>query len=278
MNSTTSTPSPSTIAFIGAGNMAQALIGGLLSGGHPADRIRASDPGQAAREQAGRLGPIRVTDDNAEAVSGADIAVVAVKPQVIDDVLRSLASSLGEDALVVSVAAGIPTRRLQQQLGAARPVIRAMPNTPALVGRGATGLYAAAQCSDAHRSAARAIFETSGAVVEVDDEALMDVVTAVSGSGPAYFFAVAEALARAGEAAGLPPETARTLADQTAAGAGAMLAVGNADAGTLRQRVTSPGGTTAAALDQLSADGLEDLIQRAVDAAVARGQALGESL
>lgn len=275
---TSKTSTPSTIAFIGAGNMAQALIGGLLASGHPAERIRAADPGAAARNQAQGLGRIRVTEDNTAAAAGADIVVLAVKPQVIDDVLRDLVPSIDEHALIVSVAAGIPIDRLQRSLGSARPVIRAMPNTPALIGQGATGLFAAAACSQTHRDTARAIFATSGKVVEVDDEDLMDVVTAISGSGPAYFFAMTEALARAGETAGLPREAARTLAAQTAAGAGAMLAAGNADAATLRQRVTSPGGTTAAALDQLGRDDLAGLVQRAVDAAVARGRALGESV
>jgi pyrroline-5-carboxylate reductase len=265
------------VAFIGAGNMARALIGGLLDSHHPADRLRAADPGAEARDRAAALGPIEVTSDNAAAAAGADVVVLAVKPQVIDDVAGRLADALDDGALVVSVAAGVPTTRLQRALGGARPVVRAMPNTPALRGLGATGLYASPGCSDAQRAGARAIFEAVGIVVEVDDEALMDVVTAVSGSGPAYFFALAEALADAGEAAGLPRDAARRLADRTAAGAGAMLADGSDDAATLRERVTSPGGTTAAALERFRADGLDALVRRAVDAAVRRGRELGSN-
>ncbi len=263
------------VAFVGAGNMAQALIGGLLDSDHPAERLRAADPGATARDRVAALGPIEVTSDNAAVVAGADVVVLAVKPEVLDDVAGRLAGRLDASALVVSVAAGIPTARLQRALGGARPVVRAMPNTPALRGLGATGLFASTGCSDAQRASARAIFESVGVVVEVEDEALMDVVTAVSGSGPAYFFALAEALAKAGEAAGLSHEAARRLADRTAAGAGAMLADGADDAATLRARVTSPGGTTAAALDRFAADGLDTLVRRAVDAAIRRGRELG---
>lgn len=266
-----------TITFIGAGNMAQALIGGLLADGHPAERLRAADPDPTTRQRVGELGEIHATDDNLEAVDGADVVVLAVKPQVIDRVLESIADALSSTAVVASVAAGIPVERLQRGLGGARPVVRVMPNTPALLGQGATGLYAAPACSDEQRAAVRSLFGAVGAVVEVDDEALMDVVTAISGSGPAYFFALAEALAQAGIEAGLPPDAARTLADRTAAGAGAMLADGEVDAGTLRERVTSPGGTTAAALDQFRADRLEAIVARAVDAAIRRGRELGSA-
>lgn len=271
------TDSHKTIAFIGAGNMAQALIGGMLSDGHPADRIRAADPAEVTRARVRDLGAVEVTEDNAAAVRGADVVVLAVKPQVIDSVLEALAEQISERAVVVSVAAGIPVARIQRGLGGQRPVIRVMPNTPALLGAGATGLYASPECSDAQRADVRAAFDAVGVVVEVEDEVLIDAVTAVSGSGPAYFFALAEALAEAGRAAGLSEQAARTLADHTAAGAGAMLAQGSADAATLRQRVTSPGGTTAAALDSFAADGLKDIVAHAVDAAVRRGRQLGEA-
>lgn len=265
----------STITFIGAGNMAQALIGGLLEGGHARDRIRAADPDPTTRERVAARWSIETTADNAAAVRGADAVVLAVKPQVIDAVLEPLGEALADDALVISVAAGIPVARIQRVLGRPHPVVRSMPNTPALLGQGATGVFAASTCSDAQRAMARALFEAVGSVVEVDDEALMDVVTAISGSGPAYFFALAEALARAGEAAGLPADAARRLADRTAAGAGAMLASGTDDAATLRERVTSPGGTTAAALESFAEGGLTELVDRAVRAAIRRGRELG---
>lgn len=263
------------ITFIGAGNMAQALIGGLLSDGHPADCIRAADPSEATRASVAELGPVHVTDDNVEAVRDADVVVLAVKPQVLDRVLDPIRDALADNAVVVSVAAGIPVKRIQAGLGGPRPVVRAMPNTPALLGAGATGIYASPECSDEQRAAVRAAFDAVGVVVEIDQESLIDAVTAVSGSGPAYFFAMAEALAEAGHAAGLSAEAARTLADRTAAGAGAMLAEGTADAATLRERVTSPGGTTAAALESLAGDGLKRIVGRAVDAAVRRGRELG---
>jgi len=266
-----------TIAMIGAGNMARALIGGLIARDHPAARLVATDPDAGARAEVERRFGIRTCADNAEAVAGADIVVLAVKPQVIDAVARSVADALDDEALVVTVAAGIPVSRLAGTLGEARAMVRVMPNTPALHGAGATGLFAGAACSDAQRAAARALFEAVGRVFEIDDEALMDAVTAVSGSGPAYFFALTEALAAAGVRAGLDPDTAEGLAAQTAAGAGRMLAAEDVPAAELRRRVTSPGGTTAAALESFERDGLDRIVDRAVGAAVLRGRELGGS-
>lgn len=263
------------IAFIGAGNMARALIGGLVASGHDPGRISASDPSPDQRRQVSERFGIRVLDDNAAAARTADVVVLAVKPQVIDAVLDSLGSGLEADTLVISVAAGVPTGKLRSRLGPEQPVIRAMPNTPALFGAGITGLVGFPGTDDERRRQAEAIFATAGKTVWIGDETLMDVVTAVSGSGPAYFFALTEALAEAGAQAGLPGETSRALAVQTAVGAGAMLAETGAEPATLRRQVTSPGGTTAAALDQLDRDGFRELIQRAVDAAAARGRELG---
>lgn len=264
----------STIAFIGAGNMARALIGGLASSGSD-QRIIATDPDASSRQAiASELG-IEAFADNRAAVAEAETVVLAVKPQVIDKVLGELAGAIDPGALVISVAAGIPVSRIRNALGADQPVARAMPNTPALYGVGATGLFVAEGASADHRNQARRLFEAVGIVAEIGDERLMDVVTAVSGSGPAYFFALAEALTRAGTQAGLEPDTARALAEQTAAGAGRMLAESQADAATLRQRVTSPGGTTAAALECLTRGDLDALVRSAVEAAVQRGRELG---
>lgn len=265
------------IAMIGAGNMAQALIGGLLARGHPPSRLVAADPDDDARTRVQREHAIRCEADNAAAVAGADVVVLAVKPQTIDDVAASVADALADRAVVVSVAAGVPVARLAAALGEGRAIVRVMPNTPALHGAGATGLFAGTRCSEEQRRAATELFEAVGKVYRIDDEALMDVVTAVSGSGPAYFFLLAEALADAGAAAGLDRKTAEGLAAQTAAGAGAMLAGGDESAAELRRRVTSPGGTTAAALDVLTQRGLAGLVADAVDAAVARGRELGDS-
>ena len=262
------------IAMIGAGNMARALIGGLIARGHPAAQLVAADPDPATRAAAAREYGITTVEANDRAVFGADVVVLAVKPQVIDAVGRSIAPALAEDCVIVSVAAGTPVARLRATLGAERAVVRVMPNTPALHGAGATGLFAAPGCSQSQRDAARMLFEAVGEVFEIEDESLMDVVTAVSGSGPAYFFALAEALADAGQGAGLDRATADGLAARTAAGAGTMLASGET-AAELRRRVTSPGGTTAAALDMLKQREFAGIVRAAVDAAVQRGRELG---
>ena len=263
------------IAMIGAGNMAQALIGGLLRTGHPADALTAADPNPQTREHIQRQFGINTHADNADAVADADVIVLAVKPQLIDRVLESLADSVRPEAVVISVAAGTPVERLKRALKPGQAIVRVMPNTPALIGLGATGLYADHDCSDDQRRLAEWIFNAVGEVAIIEDEMLMDAVTAVSGSGPAYFFALAEALSEAGVEAGLPPDTARLLARQTAAGAGAMLGENGADAATLRKQVTSPGGTTAAALDTFENQGFKAVVNNAVQAAVARGKVLG---
>ncbi len=261
--------------MIGAGNMARALIGGLLARGHPAQRLVAADPDADTRAAVAREHGIETFEANDGAVADADVVVLAVKPQVIDAVGRSIAPALAADCVVVSVAAGTPVARLRASLGAERAVVRVMPNTPALHGAGATGLFAAPGCTETQRDAARSLFEAVGRVFEIEDESLMDVVTAVSGSGPAYFFALAEALADAGRAAGLDRDTAEGLAAQTAAGAGKMLAGGDMPAAELRRRVTSPGGTTAAALDTFEHKDFAGVVRAAVDAAVRRGRELG---
>ncbi len=264
------------IAIIGAGNMARALVGGLIARGHDPDRITAADPDDATRDAMRTAFSVRVSAENAHATAGADVVILAVKPQVIEAVAGSIAETLDPDCLVVSVAAGVSISTLRDALVPGRPgLARVMPNTPALKGVGATGLFADAGCSESQRDAVRRIFESVGRVFEIADESLMDVVTAVSGSGPAYFFAVTEALARAGAEAGLAPEVAERLAAQTAAGAGAMLADGDTGAAELRQRVTSPGGTTEAALNALGREGLDRIVASAVSAAIQRGRELG---
>lgn len=272
MNDTGNSP---RIAMIGAGNMARALIGGLIARGHPAQRLVAADPDPEVRATVAREYGIETFEANDRAAADADVVVLAVKPQVIDAVGKSIAPALAAHCVVVSVAAGTPVARLRASLGGERAVVRVMPNTPALHRVGATGLYAAPGCSEAQRDAARKLFQAVGRVFEIEDESLMDVITAVSGSGPAYFFALAETLADAGCAAGLDRDTAEGLAAQTAAGAGTMLAAGDIPAAELRRRVTSPGGTTAAALDRLEQKDFAGIVQAAVDAAVQRGRELG---
>lgn len=264
-----------TIAMIGAGNMAQALIGGLIDRGHPATDLLAADPDASTRQRVENEFGIRTFADNAEAAREAGLIILCVKPQAIDTAAAAIAPVCAPGATIASVAAGIPVARLQRHFGTDRAIVRVMPNTPALYGCGATGIFASPACSEDQATRVRHAFEAVGRVFEIADEALMDVVTAVSGSGPAYFFALAEALAEAGRAAGLDAGTAGELAAQTAAGAGAMLARDPAGPAELRRRVTSPGGTTAAALEALEQHGFAEIIDQAVGAAIARGRQLG---
>lgn len=266
---------PISTAFIGGGNMARALIGGLCRSGHPPEAISVADPGAAALARITEEYPVRISAENAGAASEAEVIVLAVKPQVMDKVLQDLRPVLRPGVLVISVAAGITLAALRRGLGEQALLVRAMPNTPALFGAGMTGLAAADGVESSDRERAGKILAAAGEIVWLEDESLMDVVTAVSGSGPAYFFALAEQLALAGERAGLPPAVAAKLARQTAFGAGVMLTRANASAGQLREQVTSPGGTTEAALAVLSAGGFDDLIEQAVAAAIRRGRELG---
>jgi pyrroline-5-carboxylate reductase len=266
------------IGFIGAGNMARCLAAGLLARGHPPERLSAADPGAGARDAAAALG-IEVTDDNS-AVAGADVLVLAVKPQMMAEVATGLAATLPQarGPLIISVAAGIPLARLGAWLG--RPdaaMVRAMPNTPALLGCGATGLYASGTCSTEQRALAGDIMGAVGSVEWLADEELIDAVTAVSGSGPAYFFLLIEMLGSIGEELGLEAATAGRLARQTALGAARMACESGTDPAELRRRVTSPGGTTQAALQSLEQAGIRDMFRLALTAARDRARALGEA-
>lgn len=263
------------ISFIGGGNMARALIGGMIAANHDPALITVADPDATQRKTLAKDLGVGVVADNAGAVADQRVVVLAVKPQVIDKILGDIGQALNSRTLVISVAAGTTLARLEQGLGQSRPLVRAMPNTPALYGAGMTGLVANQACNTEDRHLAEALFGAAGATAWVDDEVLMDTVTAVSGSGPAYFFALTEHLTKAGVSAGLPPALAAQFARQTAIGAGVMLDRATVDAGELRRRVTSPGGTTAAALEQFSADGFETMVERAVAAAAQRGRALG---
>ncbi len=264
-----------TIAFIGGGNMGRALMAGLIAGGMPAGNIHVADPSEEQRRSLVDDLGVTVHDDNAEAARAADVLVVAVKPQIMDEVLASVARAIDGDTLVISVAAGLPIERIRKGLGGHDRIVRAMPNTPALYQAGMTGLAAGDGVNDTDRKRASEVLEAAGEVAWVEDEALMDVVTALSGSGPAYFFSLVEQLIAAGTRAGLPEETAARLARQTAYGAGTMMARSDVPAGELRARVTSPGGTTAAALESLSGNDFERIIDEAVRAAVERGRELG---
>lgn len=264
------------IAFIGGGNMARSLIGGLLKAGTAAGSIRVADP---VLEPLAPLG-VTATRDNARAVRGAGLVVLAVKPQVMATACRAIAAELaaaadaGRAPLVVSVAAGTTIASIERWLGREHAVVRCMPNTPALLGVGATGMCANPRVSAAQRTAAERLLAAVGTVEWIDDEALMDAVTALSGSGPAYFFLLIEQLTRAAVALGLPESSARNLATQTALGAARMAAEPGADPAELRRRVTSPGGTTAAALASFERDAFAAVVARALTAARDRGREL----
>lgn len=264
-----------TIAFVGAGNMAGALIRGLIGTNTvPSKHIIAADPDQARLDLLESDLAIHVTEANDAAVESANVVVLATKPQVFDRVLPSLASSLRPGTLVISIAAGISTRLIEGMLPDGTHVVRTMPNTPALVGAGATAVAAGAHATDEDLTLAQNLFESVGIVVQVP-ESQIDAVTGVSGSGPAYVFAMIEALRDAGAREGLPETTALRLASQTVLGAARLLLEHGEAPEALRQKVTSPGGTTLAGLQALDAEGFREALFSAVRAATRRSTELG---
>ncbi|GAB3283117.1 pyrroline-5-carboxylate reductase [Parahaliea aestuarii] len=268
-----------TIAFIGAGNMARSILGGLLESGHPAGSLRAADPFPDSLEQLRALGPIATFTDNAEAARGADVVILAVKPQVMAEALSAIASQVAENnALVISIAAGITVDSMRARLGDGTAIVRCMPNTPALLGCGASALYATGQVGPAQRAHAEAILGAVGIVEWVDSESALDAITALSGSGPAYFFLLMETMIDAGVELGLGRETATVMARQTALGAARMAVEGDVDLVELRRRVTSPGGTTQAAVESFEASGLRDTVARAMTAAAERAAEMAREL
>lgn len=269
-------PVEHSIAFVGAGNMAGALIRGLVGTGTvPAYRITASDPDEARLGALGSELGIRTTSDNAEAVSEANVVVLATKPQVFAEVLPGVAAALSPSALLISIAAGISTRVIERAFPRGSRVVRSMPNTPALVGAGATAIAAGAHATDADLDLAELLFRSVGIAVRVPEEQI-DAVTGLSGSGPAYVFAMIEALRDAGIAEGLPADTAIQLASQTVFGAARLLLDEKEAPEVLRARVTSPGGTTRAGLDALASANFAGVIQGAVHAATRRSAELGK--
>lgn len=262
------------ITFVGGGNMATALIAGLHRARPGQLELRVADPSEEARKQMVREFAIETFRDAREAVRAADVIVLAVKPQDMASVLEELADVVEAGQLVLSIAAGTTVGELESALGAHHPVVRAMPNTPALIGKGICGLYASPNCRPHHREQAERILRAAGETMWIEDESMMDVVTAVSGSGPAYFFLLTEALAAAGTELGLSREDALRLAARTAEGAGAMLSESEESAEALRRRVTSPGGTTEAGVELLEESGFRELIRDAVAAATRRGREL----
>jgi pyrroline-5-carboxylate reductase len=267
------------LAFIGGGNMARSLIGGLLKTGVAAATISVAEPLAEARHVLGREFGVACYAENRLAVATAEVIVLAVKPQVMPAIHAELRDILHANRpLLISIAAGVRLDQLERWFGGGLPIVRCMPNTPALIGAGATGLCANNRVSASQKAQAQHILDAAGITRWVDDEALMDTVTALSGSGPAYFFALVEALEAAAVAQGLPRDVARALATQTCLGAGRMLVEGGEDPAVLRQRVTSPRGTTQAALESFMADGLPDVVARGVAAATRRGVELAAEL
>ena len=267
---------PQKMACIGAGQMAEALIGGLLAAkiAEPAD-VWATDPSEQRRDLIKQRFGIRVGADNHEAVRWADTVLLAVKPQVLGPVLTDLSSSLS-GRLVVSIAAGITIQYVSDRLSAGARVVRVMPNAPAMVREGMSVLAFGATVTDADKAIVRTMFESVGRVALVD-EPLMDAVTGLSGSGPAYIFMAIEALADGGVKMGLPRAVAELLAAQTAVGAARTILETGEHPGRLKDRVASPGGTTIAGLHQLELGGLRASLMAAVRAATERARELGQS-
>jgi pyrroline-5-carboxylate reductase len=263
------------IGFLGGGNMARALIGGLIGRGMPATQLRVGEPGHEARERLARDFGIEATADNQFAIDGCALVILAVKPQQAGAVLRALAPTLqAARPLLLSVAAGIPLASLHAWAGPGVPIIRTMPNRPALIGAGVTGLYAAPGVLPEQRRLAEQTLKAAGGTVWVAHESDLDVVTALSGSGPAYFFLLAELMMQAAIGLGLEPEAARELAVGTLHGAGALARASDGDLVRLREEVTSKGGTTAAALAAFAAGDLNGTVATAILAATRRSREL----
>lgn len=265
------------ITFLGGGNMATALIGGLIERNFPREALQAVDLDAGTCQRLSDRFGIRTANALDAQALDCDVLVLAVKPQHLRDAVAPIAGKLGNQ-LVLSIAAGIRIETLDRWLGGYSRIVRAMPNTPALIGAGAAGLVGHASVDDADRDAATRILGAVGSVAWLSDEAQIDAVTALSGSGPAYVFYFIEALTEGGEAIGLPRDTARALALDTLLGAARLAAASEDDAATLRARVTSKGGTTEAALRSMEHDGFKALIARALAAADARGRELGDAL
>ena len=276
MNDTTTSRPPSPrIVFVGAGNMASALIGGLIARGTAPASLQAIDPSASQREALGARFGIATHAASGDPVGQADVIVMAVKPQQMRDAVNALAPQIATQ-LIISVAAGVRATDLSRWLGGYSRIVRTMPNTPALIGLGATGLAMLAGGTDADRKLAESIMQAVGQTVWVDDESQLDAVTALSGSGPAYVFRFIESMIAAGTGLGLSPEQSRQLALQTVSGAAQLACASSEPVALLRERVTSKGGTTAAALSVFEARGLDAVVAQAMGAARDRSAELGD--
>jgi len=272
-------PQAPHIAFVGGGNMAASMIGGLIESGHPAQHISAADPYPASLERLRALAPIAVFADNAEAVDGADIIILAVKPQVMAEAAGSIAAAVrASRSLVISIAAGVTIASMQSRLGAQAAIVRCMPNTPALIGCGASALFANDNCSQQQREYAEHVLSAVGITCWLGKEQELDAITALSGSGPAYFFLFMEAMVNAGIELGLSEETATRLTLQTSLGSARMALQSDVDLVELRRRVTSPGGTTERAIRSFERDELREVVARAMQAANERAAEMAREM
>jgi pyrroline-5-carboxylate reductase len=265
-----------TIGFIGGGNMAEALIKGLLAQGHPAERILVADPSPERQTLLRDVHRVAVLPDNRAVATGCQLLVLAIKPQLVSVVVPELAEVTTAKHLIVSILAGTATKTLEQLLGGTARVVRAMPNTPALVGCGATAICAGRHATPADLETAATLFKAVGAV-NIVNEAQMDAVTGLSGSGPAYIFSVIEALAEGGVREGLPPAVALELATRTVLGAAKLVAESGEEPAELRRKVCSPGGTTLAGLTALEERDLKGTLVEAVVRATKRSRELGQT-
>jgi len=277
MASTSTNTAHPLVGFIGAGNMARSLASGLLRNSWNRDQVILSDPDADQRRTIETVLGTKAFGDNALIAARADILVLAVKPQILADVAKTVASAVQQKKpLVISIAAGVRLEDIERWLGGGLPLVRAMPNTAALIGSGATGLYANERVDEKMRNQAESILRAVGVTVWLEDEYLIDAVTALSGSGPAYFFLVMEALEQAAIEAGLDPKQARLLTLETAFGAAKMALEGHEEPALLRRRVTSPGGTTEQAVKVLEEGGIRRLFKEAVQAAVYRAREIAD--
>jgi pyrroline-5-carboxylate reductase len=267
------------ITFIGGGNMTSSLIGGLVADDFECRNITVSDPDSDKLSQLAARYGVTTVADNRQALREAEIVVLAVKPQILESIARELAETIQQTKpLIISIAAGITITALSQWLGGDLALVRSMPNTPAMIQSAATGLYAGPGVSDDQRNQAESILRAVGLTRWVDEESQIDTVTAVSGSGPAYFFLVMEAIEEAAKNMGLDDETARLLTLQTALGAARMAMESSDSPHILRQKVTSPGGTTERALQILEKGGLSELFKNALQGAKERSCELSDML
>ncbi len=259
--------------------MAESLIGGLLASGHPASLIHVSEPDENRRDRLEKKYGIHCIENNIELVERTDLLLFAVKPQLLRQIALPLREAIQiRQSLIISIAAGVRSADLEKWLGGGLAIVRVMPNTPALVRAGASGLYANHLVNDQQKNLAESVMRSVGLTVWLDNESQMDIVTALSGSGPAYVFRVIEAMENAATRSGLARETSRLLAIETVLGA-AKLAVESDDSpAELRQKVTSPGGTTEQGLKQLEQGDIEQLFQNAINAAIERSQEMGDEL